>query len=500
MTKPITEILATLPSGAQGSELDMSQLGEYLAKYCNTDELTERAKRHALREELYRDGGCAEMNTWLDKLFKDPDVRELRKQFVKRARFNNVTRRIAHSLATVYTEPAKRVIEGDDNAVKYQALLDAVEMDEKALEISRLLCLHRVLLVGFRVRETPEGEREPVLDIVSPANARPVLHPNDTGMIVGWLIRSDYRPAGATTPPAWTLWTAHESVQLTDEMRPLDETYQAHGFGVCPWVPVSFEASWGVIGHEGEDITSAHLTVWFENVLLAKESKSATTTSVLNGDGSRTARGQALDSQSVVEVGDGQSLSTIDTSMDLTMFTDTADHVCRAVAMNHGLPPAVLEHQGTQSAEARELLMMPLKELRRQMQLPLRRFEMRLARVMAAVCRVDAPNYAFDSAAWRMEFADVSTPLDPVSQFQLFEKYRAAGLKNSIEFLMELRPGLTFDQAARIIQENFAVELWRNLAMRSLQAVSGSAGATLPTDDDDVTAGSDTAANDSAVA
>ena len=43
------------------------------------------------------------------------------------------------------------------------------------------------------------------------------------------------------------------------------------------------------------------------------------------------------------------------------MFRDVADHIVRHAGLNYGLPPAIVEHQGAQSAEARELLLIPLK-------------------------------------------------------------------------------------------------------------------------------------------
>lgn len=482
MTVSITKVLATLPSGADGGDLDWTQVGMYLAKYCNTDVDIQRAKRHVLREELYRDGGVNHMESMIDTLFLDADVREKRKRFVKHARFTNPLRRIVHALSTVYTEPARRIVDGDEDNKKLQRVLDLVRMDERSIDIGRLLNLHRAVLVGFRVRKLSDGTSEPVLDIVSPANARAVVHPNDSTLIVGWLIRTDYRPAGAGTPPAWTLWTDHESVQLTDAMKPIADTYREHGLGVCPWVPVTLGAPWAQQTCEGEDLVGAHLMTWLAHVLLLKETKSATKIAVVNGVDPRTARGQSMDSDVPAELGDGQSMTTVDPSMDLTMFEDVANHIVRHAGLNYQIPPSVLEHQGVQSAEARELMMIPLKELRRQQQLPLRRFEERLARVIAAVLKVDMPELAFDASTFRVEFAETTTPLDPMKQFELFEKMRAAGLTNSVEFLAEiLRPGLSPEAAAAVIKANIDIETARNEWMRPLAAIAGSLRAGVPT-------------------
>lgn len=477
----ILTILATLPSGRRGPPLTFDELGKYLAQHCATDEDKDRNARHALREQLYRDGGVQWMTSWIDTVFRDDRTRELRKQWVKLAGFNNVLRRIVHELSTVYSEPARRSVTGDDNNARYHELLAAIRIDERMLEISRLLNLHRALLVGFRVRELPDGTRQPVIDIASPATARAVLHPNDSTLVVGWLIRASYRSARRTNLPAWTLWTDHECVQLRDDMSVIGDTYATHGLGVCPWVPVTLgppaPGFWP--GHEGEDLVRAHLSIWFNNVLLLKESKSATVQSVIQGDGATLARGQAADTEVPAELADGQTVTTVDLSMDLSMFRDTADHVLSHAGLNYGLPPAVLTHQGTQSAEARDLMRIPIRELRKQQQVPLRLFELQLARAMASVLAVDMPELAFDPTGWRIEFSESETPLDPVREHELFEKRRAAGLDNSVAFYQRLRPGISAEQAWAEIQQNILVETERNREMRPLQSISGSLRASV---------------------
>lgn len=481
MTVSIFDVLATLPSGKSGMRLEPDELGKYLADHCNTDEDRDRAKRHALREELYRDGGVQHMNRLIEVWFKDTETRELRKHFVPYARISNALKRITRELATVYSEPAKRSVNGPTDEI-YQHLLELVRMEERALEISRLLNLHRALLVGFRVRQLPDGKREPVLDIASPANARAVLHPNDNTLVVGWMIRTSYRSARRTSLPAWTLWTDHESIQLRENLTPIMDTYSVHGFGVCPWIPITLSppAAGFWPGHEGEDLVAAHIATWFNNVLLLKEGKSATKQSVVQGDGATSARGQGADSEIPAELADGQSITTIDTSMDLSMFRDTADHVVTHAGLNYNLPPAVLTHQGTQSAEARELIRLPLKGLRKEQQVPLRRFERQLAIVMSAVLAVDLPAMCFDVSTWSVVFAESETPLNPIAQHDLFLKRRASGHANTIDHMMELRPGLTFEQATEEVMANLAIETWRNEEMRGLQAISGSLGASTP--------------------
>lgn len=476
----IVDVLATLPSGAPSAALRAEELSRYLKEHCDTDGEKERNKRHALRDELYRDGGNGVMSNVIDALFEDTDIRKKRKAFIPYAKFNNALKRMVNEMATTHSEPAKRLVsEGDDN---YQKLLKAISIDEQMLQVSRLANLHRALLIGFRVRMKPDGTREPVLDIATPANVRAVLHPNDDSLVVGWMIRCNYRTARRSNGPKWTLWTDRESVQLRDDLTVIGDSWQSHDFGVIPWVPLTLGPQcpgfWP--GSEGEDMVAGHIAIWVQNILLLKESKSATKQTVITGDGTSMMRGQGADSESPNELTDGQSVQTLDTSMDLSMFRDTADHVLQHLAQNYGMSPAIIGHEGAQSAEARELMRMPLKEIRRQQQTPMRRAEQQLARVMSAVCRVDLPDHNFSADDWRMEFAESETPLDPISEMTLFEMRRKAGVDNTVLFLQRRYPGITPEAALEMIAENVLVETERNRLMRPLMQISGSMGAQMP--------------------
>jgi hypothetical protein len=272
-------------------------------------------------------------------------------------------------------------------------------------------------------------------------------------------------------------------MKLRDDLSVITGTYLEHGLGVCPWVPVTLGAPGAAgfwPGSEGEDMVAGHTTIWFENILLIKESKSATKQTVLQGDGTNMGRGQSADSEVPNELADGQSATTVDMSMDLDLFKGTADHVLSHLAQNYGMSPALISHQGVQSAEARELMRLPLKEIRRQQQIPLRRFEYRLALVMAAVLIVDDPARVFSPVGWRIEFAEAETPLDPISEMTLFEKRTAAGLDNHVAFLQRRFPGLTPEAALEMIGNNWVIKTDIVRMSKDFMAESGALGPLTP--------------------
>lgn len=487
----ILQIAAVTPSGMKAPALELAELGVYIRSKVGTLVEVERNARHALRDQLYRDGGCAYMCQVIDRVFQDEKVKKLRKEWVPHARFTNPLKRIIRKISTVYAKPAKRSVKnGDEN---YQKLLKELRFDEQMLQLSRLLNLHRAMLVGFRVRLLPSGAREPVMDIATPANVRALTHPNDDKLVIGWIVRACYTPARATPDaPIWNLWTDHEVVGLRDDMSPITDTYRVHGLGVNPWVPVTLEPPqpgfWP--GEDGEDLVAARIAVWMQGVLMLKESKSATKQPVIQGDGTTTARGQAADSESPIELSDGQTITTVDMSMDLEMFQGAADHITHHAALDYEMSEAIVNNQGVQSAESRELMMQPLYEIRDQQQIPLRQFEERYCVVQSAVCKIDLPAMAFESEGFEIQFGNEKLKLDPAKEHDLFVKRRGAGLTSTVRFMMESRPGLTLEQAQLELNQNIAAETVRNVLMRPLQRMAGSMGADNPSPEDAGTGGS----------
>lgn len=476
MTASIRTVLAVLPTGAQGADLTWQEVGQYLREHCDQKADKDRQKRHLLRDQFYCDGGCEYMRSVIDDVFIDDTVKELRKKWVPHARFNNAVKRIVNEISSVYSAPAQRSIKDGNDA--YQSILERLQFDVVMQQACRLFNLHKVLLAAPRVRQMPDNKREPVIDLVTPASFRAVLHPNDNTRVIGWLIRltlRSVRKLDGQRVAAWVLWTDHEWVHLDDKFVPIEATVTEHGLGVCPWVPIMRSpvraGFWP--GEEGEDLVAAQVAIWMSNILLMKETKSATKQTIVAGDGSLAARGQAADSEVPSEITDGQAVSTVDMSMDLSMFRDTGDHALERSANNHGMSIAMLRHQGTQSAEAREQMRIPLRELRREQHPVFRMAERELAKRMAAVFAKDAPDLTFDPDGWRIDFGEAQTPLTPMEEILLFEKERAAGLDNTVAFYMRRNPDADETVARAAILENIEVETWRVGEMRELQAMSG---------------------------
>lgn len=485
MTVSVLKSLAVTPDGDTVTSLSLDQLGRYLRENCGTDADKKREERHILRDDLYNDGGVKQMEELIEQVFKKREVKDRRKQWVKFARFNNAIKRIVNELSTVYAEPAIRFVGAEADQEKYADVQRMARQDEQMVRVGRMFNLHPAIAVGFRLRQIEDGTREPVIDVATPSTFRVVLHPFDSTRVMGVLIRLRYRPAiSLKLVPSWVLWTDHESCKFTEDFTAIPGTYSEHGLGVNPWTIVTKQPAvpgfWP--GEDGESLVAAQMSIWFANVCMLKETKSATNVPTLQGDMTAAARDQAADSEDILELPEGTTVSTLDNSMDLSLFRDTSAQILDDVANNYGLSTNLLRHQGVQSAEARELMRVPLRELRKQQQIPLREFERIFAAKQAAIIGVDWPEMAFSVEGWGIDFADPQTPLTPTESLALFEKLRAAGLHNSVDYIVEQNPDMTEESAWREIERNIRIETRRNVLMRPLAAINGGPAVTFADD------------------
>jgi hypothetical protein len=230
-------------------------------------------------------------------------------------------------------------------------------------------------------------------------------------------------------------------------------------------------------------LVSAQKAIWFLNVLHLKESKSATKQLLYIGDTSTATRKQPIDTERDGHVGEGVAAQEVDRSMDVSIFTAGAEYIADAVGANYGLAPSVRKGHSVDSAEARELQRVPLRELRLQQHIPFRQFERRLAELQSSVVAQYAnerPDLQFTTDGWGVNFADPQTPLGEKEQLEVFETKRRLGLTSTIKEKQASDPDLDRDGAKEDILQNIVDELWRNVFMRPLQAISGSPAAETP--------------------
>jgi hypothetical protein len=474
----LLDLLGEMPNG-NGAAVDWQTatrwLNErYLSPLCEESARIGKAERRAA---LYRDAGQKYVSELIDKVFTDRETKRLRDHWIEQAGYNNVTRRIVHELATLYRRPAGRTVENEANAVKYQAVQRLVRMDEVMLDAQRLTILQRAILLGPRV---PEWSKLPQLDIVERHQFRLVRHPLEPKRLIAVILDQALHYPNAlpgSEVPRWLVWTDSEWFWLSARGSMLGEP-KDNRYGRIPYVLAALNPPPGemVDSTTFEDVIAAHLAVWFEGVLLLKESKSATKVPVLSGDTARAARGQVLDSESVVELPEGVALTQSDNGMDLSIFRDTADHILERAAANHGIPPAILHHAGATSGYEIELRHVGIRERRMEQEPAFREVERELAELMSIVVSIDAPELAFTTDGWSLNYGEIQMPQSPKEELEIFEHARTLGLTDTIEELMRRDPDKGPAEAFAEMKLHIDRETERVRSMRELQALSGAMG------------------------
>lgn len=474
------EQLSELPRGGKQAGVDLTAACRYLnAHYWNNEEERCRREKAARRHRFYSSAGNADMETFITNVIKDRTVQQKRIEFIEHAKFNNVLRRVVHELATVYALPATRAVSGDTNNATYQELQRRCRMAEVMLRGNRLSLLERNIVYYPRVR-TLNGKQEPVLDLVTPDCFHAIAHPLDPTALIALSLDIKARPMNSERVPARIVWTADSYFYVDTNGVPFEMEPTPHTIGRIPALLFSIEPPAGALLDQttGDDLEAAHRAVWFLAILLLKEAKSATKQHVLQGDTTSMARNQAADTDVPIEAPEGTSVSTIDNSMDLAMYLATMKGVFETAAANFGLPPSVLSHSDVQSAEARELQRVPLREIRLQQQIPFRDLERDLADLMSKVYA--GTDHAFTTEGWKIDFADPQTPLGTKDALEVFKQERELGLTSTIAELMRRNPDLDEEAAGAQLLDYISDELARNRAMRPLQQISGSMGARTP--------------------
>jgi hypothetical protein len=478
--RSLTRELADLPGGESAGELGWDEVTRWLREvYLQpVGEEAERIADATERSDFYRDRGGPHVVRLINEVFDDAEVKRLRNEWVEAAGYNNVTRRITVELATLYRRNARRSVDGDQNNTRYQSVQRLLNLNSVMLEVQRVAIYQRYLLVGPRV---VTATRIPRLDIVEPNHFRLVRHPLDRtrliAVILDYSINSPALPASMR--PSYLVWSAAEYFYLNSAGQLVGEV-KPNPFKRVPFVLVALSPPPGdlVDCHTFRDVIRAHKAVWFENVCLLKESKSATKVSVLTGDLSRALRKQMLDTQGGIQLPDGATFQPVDLSMDLSMFRDTADHVLERAAANHGIPPSILHQQGASSGYEIELRYVGVRERRIEQEPYFRSVERELAELISVVLKEERPDIAYDPIGWSVDFGEIQMPLSAKEELEVFETGRRLGLTNTVDETQKRNPDLEDDDDAAWVEikRNIEIETKRNELMKPLQQISGSMG------------------------
>lgn len=485
---------------------DPAVVSEFLrTQYIQNPEESKRQAHAALLDDFYANRGDKEMERVIDLLWVDKRNNDRRKAVLKAGidKYDNIVARIAEEKATVYNEPAKRRV-GNETDSTYQEFLRLLPMDIIMRELDIKLAIHEDALLWYRVRVKPTGEREPVLEVVSPASFWAICHPKDRTLLVG-IILDQRMPLAKPADPTYRVWTDDQTFMMNQNCDIFPETIESWAIGVMPGVLCSTRPpgakSTLLAECPSSDLLSAQKAVRLQDLNLAKESISANKQAYVSGDTSATAMGQTADSDGEILLGEGVSVTTVDRGVDTEQYRDNATHAADAAGANHGVPPSVRSQQGASSGAEVELRMLPIRKLREKRIPIFRGIENSIAKVMSLVngqrvqadtegepvlVEGDLGQFEFSAEGFAIDFGEVQQVQTETEKDATFETRRRLGLTNTLDELKKRNPDLSSDaDAAAVLERNVEIETQRVIKMKDLIAASGSMGAST----EDVAAG-----------
>lgn len=485
-----------------GSQASWTFVGEHLRdQYIRNADDKVRREEARKRDAYYEGGGDEYIKRFIQLAFEDALTRRLRSDLVGQAKWNNVIKRVTREIATVYSKPATRTIGAEDAVAssdpattvaraeadkKYKEFQEAANMNAAMREADRKLVFHDDVWVQYRVQK---DTAKPVVDVISPSMFWAVCSPSDRTQLIAIVL--DQTPARVTrVTPCYRVWTADETFALDHECRVIISTVEPNALNRLPGVLVSMRPASTkgqlLTDSPAADLVAAHEAIWFQNILLLKESKSANKQAYLSGDTSKATFGQSADTEREILLPEGVTVTVVDRGMDLKQFMDAEDHIAERAAANFGLPPGLLHQSDASSGAEFHTRRIPLRELREERVPVLRSAERELAEIQSLINANDLPEFAFSVEGWGIDFGEVQQPMTEAEMDAVFEKRRQLGLTNTIQEIMDRNPDLrSHAEALAVLDANIKAETLRIGKMKDMLAMSGSMGAST----EDVAAG-----------
>lgn len=485
----------------------LAMLGSWLQT--NYIENADEKKRmcHARELDEFYDGrGEDIMQDVIAKAFTDEKNRARRLQIEQAGltKFNNFIGRIAQEKATVYSEPARRKVGDAQENDRYQNFLDAVDMDGTMRELDRRLAFHEDALLWYRVRVRPDGVREPVLEVVSPASFWAISHPDDRTLLIG-IIFDQRKPMADASAPAYRVWTHDQTFVMNSKCQIFDSSIEEWQLGTMPGVLCSTRkpgAKSSLLAMcPSADLLSAQKAIRLQDLGMSKESISANKQTYLSGDISTAVMGQTADSETEVALPEGVTATTLDRGVDPQIFRDNGDYIADAAAANHGLPPSVLHQRDATSGAEIELRRIPIRELRKQRIPVMRRIEFGIASVISLVnserdgyeidettgvprlitIAGDLQEMSFTMNGWSIDFGEVQQPLTAAEEDEIYENRKRLQLTDAYEEEMRRNPDIrSIEEAKAIVDARIKRNTEFVTSQKDLMAASGQLGAMQP--------------------
>lgn len=482
---------------------DPSVVGAFLRDhYIDNPEETARQCHAKLLDEFYAGRGDAEMERVIDVLWTDTKNSERRKAVLKAGldKYDNILARIAQEKATVYNEPTQRKVENETND-RYREFVDLLGQDLAMRALDTMLAIHEEALLWYRVRVKPTGEREPLLEVISPSTFWAVCHPNDRTLLVAIVI-NQRMPMSKPEDPCYRVWTDDQTFVMNAKCDIFPDSIEVWPHGRMPGVLCSLVKPGAkptlLTPCPSIDLLSAQKQVRLQDLNLTKESISANKQAYVSGDTSATPMGQSADSEGSIMLGEGVSITTVDRGVDTEIFMNAGTHAADAAFANHGVPPTVRSQKDASSGAEIEMRMLPIRKLREKRIPVFRLIESEIVKVMSMVnsARVivddtgdptgelapgDMMEFAFSADGFSIDYGEVQQVMTEAEKDATYETRKRLQLTDPYEEEMRRNPDIrTLEEAEKIVKERIDRNARFVIDQKDLMAASGALGSAQP--------------------
>lgn len=394
----------------------------------------------AKRLRLYRNDAVSDYNLLIKEVFEHPQVQEHRRRISQVARHQNVTQRIVHEVASLYSGPARRRI--GSNAAQYAIEMDALSIDQVMKAASRLVFLCNEVLLWATTKS--DGSKR--LRVVTPDlfDAIPDEEcPTDYVAIVIHRAPS-IEQSSLEEIPNFEIWD-EESRYLVGRSGQLIRK-EVRDRSPIPGVLMhsSHPVDRLLDSRPGRDIMSAHLAVFLINLMTMRLAKSqGERQPVVSGDLAMAATGQPLDGETPLRLPPGSSISMLESRTDPGHYIAIKKDVIASVAQAYGMSYDQLAYNDSeQSGRAYMARRTKLNELREEQRGNALKHERELATLLG-----------YDGSSLSVDFRESGTPTDEADDVALLRDRSALGVDSPVQYVQRKNPDLTPEEAlAYVVQ------------------------------------------------
>lgn len=414
----------------------------------------------AQRIRLYRNRAAQDFHQLIDHVFVSSVIKKQRKKFVEYAAYQNITKRIVDEVASLYNAPALRKLATPQATDAYRSVIREVGYDRIAQHAQRMLMLCNEVLIWSTIKSNGKVK----LRLITPDLFSAVAD-REGDLLAIVLDRAEEKSTGIV------LFAGNEKISYDV----WDDTYR-YGVNAAGNIIEMTEHKQGRIpcvlmhAHEphcgellasdiGSDITSAHLAVFFINMMVLRLAKSqGERQPYISGDAPNVmSTNQAADGEAPLVLPPNVIVGMLESKTTPEHYMETKRDILISVGQTYGLSYEQMTLSGETSGVSLEQRREKLKELRNEQRV-------RAVEHEYLICKM----LGFDASSLTVDFSEQTLPLDESAAVALLKEKAAMGLDSPVAFLMRKDPDLTEVTAMELLRKNIAnraivVELARSL-------------------------------------